>query len=434
MKRLPQSRSPDPVPRARDPLQRAAVRAASRHGFAPVSPRFGLAEGPARPEQPNAGGLPARLKRSIEALSGWSLDDVRVHSNSSQPDRLGAFAFTRGSEIHLAPGQERYLPHEAWHVVQQKQGRVRPTLQRKGEGINDDPALEQEADLMGARAAQLGDAAAGPYSAQLAEGIRSGSVPAAAAIQLGNKQGTASKATSAEEKEAGQAEPPDLKARYDSKAPIRDAVLRVGIESGGEGLIEIVDLTRDKPWEGSFKGRIEYEAGASGEAELWLSSFESHPSGLGLGAMLLHQLALEALEQGCAQIRVLSPAISAMGAYMGFGARPKDRESFEATAGLMLQAIQENPEKHRKFVGDESKERADHALSRALFFDPAMSDNDQNFLYMSTVSDHVAAHSGPEDYRRQAEYLAASSQLYFTSETLRQLMETKLTERWTRLG
>lgn len=30
----------------------------------------------------------------------------------------------RRAPIYIAPGQEKYLPHEAWHVVQQKQERV----------------------------------------------------------------------------------------------------------------------------------------------------------------------------------------------------------------------------------------------------------------------------------------------------------------------
>ena len=41
-------------------------------------------------------------------------------------------------------------------MVQQKQGRVKPTIQLKGKvNINDDKALEKEADVMGAKAAQL---------------------------------------------------------------------------------------------------------------------------------------------------------------------------------------------------------------------------------------------------------------------------------------
>jgi hypothetical protein len=76
----------------------------------------------------NNTGLPDQLKSGIESLSGLSMDHVRVHYNSAQPAQLNALAYAQGSDIHLAPGQERHLPHEAWHVVQQAQGRVRPTL------------------------------------------------------------------------------------------------------------------------------------------------------------------------------------------------------------------------------------------------------------------------------------------------------------------
>lgn len=100
----------------------------------------------------NRTGLPDRLKAGVESLSGLAMDDVRVHRNSSAPAALGALAFAQGSDIHLAPGQEKHLPHEAWHVVQQKQRRVKPTLQMKNVAINGDAALEREADLMGATA------------------------------------------------------------------------------------------------------------------------------------------------------------------------------------------------------------------------------------------------------------------------------------------
>lgn len=102
----------------------------------------------------NHTGLPDQLKSGIENLSGYSMDDVQVHYNSPQPKQLHAHAYAQGSAIHLAPGQERHLPHEAWHVVQQKQGRVQATLQAKGIGINDDPGLEHEADVMGTKALQ----------------------------------------------------------------------------------------------------------------------------------------------------------------------------------------------------------------------------------------------------------------------------------------
>ncbi len=101
----------------------------------------------------NHTGLPDGLKTGVETLSGVSLDGVKVHYNSAAPARIGALAYAQGADIHLAPGQDRHLPHEAWHVVQQAQGRVRPTLQTKaGTPVNDDQALEAEADIMGARA------------------------------------------------------------------------------------------------------------------------------------------------------------------------------------------------------------------------------------------------------------------------------------------
>ncbi|MFC0512939.1 DUF4157 domain-containing protein [Mucilaginibacter angelicae] len=126
------------------PVQQVESSNASAMGYAAVT-RFA---------QP-AAGLPAQLKRGVESLSGLPMDDVQVHYNSKTPTQIGALAYAKGNQIHLGPGQEQHLPHEAWHVVQQKQGRVKPTLQAKGLAINDNPALETEADVMGQRAAQL---------------------------------------------------------------------------------------------------------------------------------------------------------------------------------------------------------------------------------------------------------------------------------------
>ena len=82
------------------------------------------------------------------------MDGVNVDYNSPQPAQLNALAYAQGRDIHVAPGQERHLPHEAWHVVQQAQGRVKPTMQLKdGVPVNDDEGLEHEADVMGAKAA-----------------------------------------------------------------------------------------------------------------------------------------------------------------------------------------------------------------------------------------------------------------------------------------
>jgi hypothetical protein len=108
-------------------------------------------EEPLQKKSENNTGMPDSLKAGVENLSGIDMSNVRVHYNSSKPAEVGALAYTQGINIHVAPGQERHLPHEAWHVVQQVQGRVRPTMKMKGLGINDDPSMEHEADMMGAK-------------------------------------------------------------------------------------------------------------------------------------------------------------------------------------------------------------------------------------------------------------------------------------------
>lgn len=104
----------------------------------------------------NNTGLPDNLKYGVENISGMSMDDVRVNYNSDKPAQIGALAYAQGTDIHVAPGQEKHLAHEAWHVVQQAQGRVKPTMQMKDNvNVNDDISLEKEADVMGSKSINL---------------------------------------------------------------------------------------------------------------------------------------------------------------------------------------------------------------------------------------------------------------------------------------
>lgn len=105
--------------------------------------------------EPNLTGMPDSLKAGVENLSGFAMDDVRVHYNSDKPATVQALAYTQGTDIHVAPGQEQHLPHEAWHVAQQMAGRVEPTTEVGGMPVNDNVSLEHEADVMGARANSL---------------------------------------------------------------------------------------------------------------------------------------------------------------------------------------------------------------------------------------------------------------------------------------
>lgn len=109
---------------------------------------------PAQRKASNSTGLGGDLQSGLEQLSGIDLSGVRVHYNSPKPAQLQALAYAQGQDIHVAPGQEQHLPHEGWHVVQQMQGRVAPTMDYAGTAINDDAGLEREADVMGDKALQ----------------------------------------------------------------------------------------------------------------------------------------------------------------------------------------------------------------------------------------------------------------------------------------
>lgn len=101
-------------------------------------------------------GLPEPMKTNMEAMGGVNLDDVQVHRNSDKPVQMNALAYAQDNNIYLGQGQEQHLGHEAWHTVQQKQGRVKPTrMFKRKTPLNDDMALEREADEMAGRAAQL---------------------------------------------------------------------------------------------------------------------------------------------------------------------------------------------------------------------------------------------------------------------------------------
>lgn len=104
--------------------------------------------------------LPDEIRRDAEELFGEDFSDVRVIVSDAAP-KIGAIAFTTGSEIHIAPGVYRpgteatraLLGHELAHVVQQRRGRA-TNPHGYGVAVVRDMGLEAEADRMG-RALQM---------------------------------------------------------------------------------------------------------------------------------------------------------------------------------------------------------------------------------------------------------------------------------------
>lgn len=117
-----------------------------------------------RPPAPSGGAgaaLPASVQAKMEDAFDFDFGAVRVHQGS-EATAVGALAFTQGTDLHFAPGQydpdsdrgHELIGHELAHVVQQSEGRVAATTQRKGIELNDDPGLEREADRWGSIAAR----------------------------------------------------------------------------------------------------------------------------------------------------------------------------------------------------------------------------------------------------------------------------------------
>lgn len=106
--------------------------------------------------------LPDPVRTDMEQAFNTDFSDVNIETNSKKADDLGALAYTQGNTITFGPNQynpttqqgRELLGHELTHVVQQREGKVVPTIQQKGAYINDDSALEREADEKGKRAAQ----------------------------------------------------------------------------------------------------------------------------------------------------------------------------------------------------------------------------------------------------------------------------------------
>lgn len=109
----------------------------------------------------NQTGIPDTVKQRMEDSFGTDFSSVRVHPDSSKAPEVGALAYTQGTDIHFAPGQfkpdstsgQELLGHELTHVMQQAEGRVQPTTAIGGMPVNDNEALEHEADVMGRKAA-----------------------------------------------------------------------------------------------------------------------------------------------------------------------------------------------------------------------------------------------------------------------------------------
>jgi hypothetical protein len=106
--------------------------------------------------------MPAHVQRKMENNLGADFSNTRIHADSDNASRMKALAYTQGEDVYFARGQydpeskkgQELLGHELHHVVQQREGRVQPNSKQQGVGVNNDHALEREADQKGKAAAE----------------------------------------------------------------------------------------------------------------------------------------------------------------------------------------------------------------------------------------------------------------------------------------
>ncbi len=143
-------------------LKSAAAGVEDDNPYNTNAPLVGLDNVPAQQKETSSGSnkLPLAIQTKMENAFGTDFSDVNIHKNSEKAKDMGALAYAQGIDLHFAPGQfkldtpgQKLIGHELAHVVQQKQGRVKATKQMGGQGVNDDPQLEKEADDMGNKAA-----------------------------------------------------------------------------------------------------------------------------------------------------------------------------------------------------------------------------------------------------------------------------------------
>lgn len=140
---------------------RSAITAWHRREQEGAAPETDPGKQPALTSSSSGQRLPEPVQTKMERAFATDFSQVRVHQGP-EPAAIGAQAYTRGTDIHFAPGQydpaslrgQELLGHELAHVQQQARGVVKPTVQAKGMPLNEEPALEREADAMGARAAR----------------------------------------------------------------------------------------------------------------------------------------------------------------------------------------------------------------------------------------------------------------------------------------
>jgi hypothetical protein len=108
--------------------------------------------------------------------------------------------------LETRPAGPRPAPPKLWHVVQQKQGRVRPLMQMKGAAVDPSPHLEAEADVMSPRLLSHDPASADVARPRASAPVVGSNAPIQRKLRIGGKRVRSEDAANAILAEGAQAE------------------------------------------------------------------------------------------------------------------------------------------------------------------------------------------------------------------------------------
>jgi hypothetical protein len=218
--------------------------------------------------------------------------------------------------------------------------------------------------------------------------------------------------------------------RYAAKAPIEGIDMAVDVVNDGTGTIKIVDLTKATRPVGNLSGTINYAVDNNAKSVI-LHHLDAQPGGVGLGSLLMYELADFAIRGGFKIISVATPALSAMGAYKQFGGRFTDPHQNALLIKAYYQAMQKDPSIHARFVKTEAQAMGEHGEARAAYFDPTIGPVGRGNVYIDAYRTHIREHEAASpDFARVAELKALSADLVYDPPDLLKLTFAMLSRKW----
>jgi hypothetical protein len=202
--------------------------------------------------------------------------------------------------------------------------------------------------------------------------------------------------------------------------------------------LRIEDKTQTDQSIGDLSGFLNYRI-VKKDREAYLDHIETHPPGLGLGALLMLELALKAEREGCEKISISMPAHTAVGAYLLFGALPESPARYNQRFGQFFDsytADQTGEEELGSKAELEMKEKVKHKMETALYLNPNMTEEQKQEAenrFTLEAFDQVGGVGAEAE--RHAHFRALSNTgLYFVPSELRQKSQEMLDRKWQPTG